>query len=653
MLLRACKAIVRSNVVLRLATVACVLAIAMNVPASTTSPLTMRVGTVQEHYTTQRIPAGTTQKLAVAVESSPATFALRMVIPDDLDGHDYDFEVAVGDSVVTRRGGTTRGFGRRTFFFTVPARLMGNSKELSLEVRALGREPLFVESIIPAPIPDRPFSADDFTLSLLMNCADNEPQRFQVYDELSSAPGVRMAAAREVYYASTTPEQLSQQLRGFRRQCIKRGLGFYAVTCSWWAGTPREVRDRIDFQQICWSETDNYDEGPALKELLGDKWDLRYGLTVPNRWANTPWQTMNNPELKALRHERITTCIKLLEKESGADLLGYISENEPAYWAEAETDYKYPVKRDGLLADFNPHAVADAKRDGVDLDPRGGLGINERLWLHQNVAHYMQDSIDALTSAGASTPLYTHALLGQYFPMEGTGLFHPSGETARVRGAHTGLETHRTTDVDGLWRVREWGPWGTVNREENDGMGLEYHVAMLRAQFMMGADLFNSYNWHAIQGAAGYFNDFLQNLAAGGIVTAGRRTGGTQWMNADRWEGRLRTHPDFPWANKLELTLDASSSSQPLTVELTKGREGPVVGYATVWPEEVNRARPSRIDLGDLTQLQQSEPVYLRLTGPGWKILASDEGPDYHLMADLSAERRRSQFVIKASAQTH
>src|SRR5690606_30105083 len=130
--------------------------------------------------------------------------------------------------------------------------------------------------------------------------------------------------------------------------------------------------------------------------------------TVPNKWSSTPWQTMNHPELNALRRDRLQTALPLVEQELGDILIGYVSENEPAYWAFEESDDAYPVKRKGLLADFNPHTVAAAKQDGVELNPIGGLSIEERLWLHQNVARYIQNTINIYGENGITKPVYSH-----------------------------------------------------------------------------------------------------------------------------------------------------------------------------------------------------------------------------------------------------
>jgi hypothetical protein len=63
-------------------------------------------------------------------------------------------------------------------------------------------------------------------------------------------------------------------------------------------------------------------------------------------------------------------------------------------------------------------------------------------------------------------------------------------------------------------RVREWGVWCNLNREETDGQPIERHLWDLRTTYAMGGELFNSFNWHLI-GPDAYFNyarEFIANL---------------------------------------------------------------------------------------------------------------------------------------------
>jgi hypothetical protein len=328
------------------------------------------------------------------------------------------------------------------------------------------------------------------------------------------------------------------------------------------------------------------------------------------------------------------------------------------YWADKSDDDNYPMERQNLQADFNPHTVDAAARAGVHLDPKDGLDMAERTWLHGNLSRYMQSCVDTAISAGASRPVYSHMLLSQKFPTAGTGHHRPYSETARVRGAGVGLETLRRTELDALWRVREWGRWGCVNREENDGFSMEYHLAMLQMQYMMGADLFNSYNWIKVNDAGravSYFNEFLASLAVdAGIVTAGERISNAKRGGLPPGETTwpLEVRSEFPWSNAVELSLSANEGTTlPLEVCLSQDTSGSLVASCRIFPSQLNGKAFTRVRFGDLTQCEQDRTTMtLHLKSPGgWFVGCGSEGPDYRLLCELRPERRRSQYIMETS----
>ena len=611
----------------------------------------IRIGMVEDRYNVTEIRPGGAFELKLPKTARGDYLFVSILVADDCEKRPYDFEVLANGVVITERGGETNGVGQRSFF--VPLSDSGK-KPVKIAIRNRAEEPLFLRSARVLRSFERylcqPPEKDDFTLSLLVNHAKPEMRQFQEIAKLKRAPGVRIAFSSEVYYAAYNRDLLQSELNNMRACAEKHDLPFYALTVSWWGGTPPEVKERLDFQQICWSESDTYDEGEALKKLLGDKWDIRYGLTTPNVWSNCPWPTMNSPELNELRHRKMIEAVEMVGETMKGRLLGYISENEPAYWAgDNFPDQNYPVKRRNLWADFNPHTVEAAKAGGITLDPTNGLDLKERSWLLDNVTRYIQNNVRVLQAAGASGQLYSHHLLALMFPMIGTGHYRPYAETTRVVGARPGVETLWRTDMDGFRRIREWGNWAVVNREENDGMGLDYHTAMLQAAYMMGADMLNSYNWDAASieyRTVTYFNEFLNRLAEGSNVVAGEKTGGTEWTPLTERRGSVSTRPAFPWCNMMELHVRPGVSRSPLIVRLTKGENGPTVAYCVVHPKDVNSSGPTRIDFGDLTQVEQGDSLWMQLHGgKGWEILEAGGSPDYRLLCDLRRERRRSGFV--------
>ena len=234
---------------------------------------------------------------------------------------------------------------------------------------------------------------------------------------------------------------------------------------------------------------------------------------------------MNSPVLNQYRAKRLEESIGLLKEVSEGSatwIKGIYVDNEPRYWdTDCEAGNPKSIRK-VLWADFNPFVVEDAKKDGVALDPSDGLSDAELTWLHRNVGKYNQNTVDAANKAIAahefaqSVPLYTHSLQHRrMFP--GAAINHPASEWAYANGARTGIEGMWSQPSD-FYRVREWGPWSNLNREENDGHDIDDHLWDLRVAYMTGADLYNSYNWHAI-GAQRFFDYVKEFLAEFPIVT--------------------------------------------------------------------------------------------------------------------------------------
>ena len=610
-------------------------------------PLRVKIGLFDETILCSRVGSG----MAMAVGSdacSTSSMVVRFVIPDDLEGHSFDIELLSSCTTVARRAGTTSGIGRRSIIL-VPL----NCENTQLKLVNRSAEPLLLESVQAVAFPNASRQPpDDFTLALLLDANRTTTQTAHALDRLTTVPGIRKAAGFEIHFAKLPLDVIRKQLTRIRDVCETHHVPALISPCSWWGGTPREVWHHPEFQQVCWSTANNGPAADSLKDLVGARWSPHYGFTSPNMWGNTPWQTMNNPELNALRAARLQQVVPLIEEELHGKIAGYVSENEPAYWAFEASDTMYPVRRPGLSADFNPSTVADAKRDGIDLDPADGLSISERMWLHENASRYIQQNVNVLAGCSPSAPIYSHALLEQHFPMQGTGHYRPYAEVGRVRGARVGLELLRKANFDALWRAREWGPWGCVNREENDGVAMEYHTGMLQLVYAMGADLFNSYNWNSTNEndrAIGYMNDFLASVQAGEIVV-GERSSGTSWVPlTTEITAPLEVNYSFPWANTLSLDLRADDPCTSLAVWLTRGAGGTILTWHNIRPKDLPSTGPMVLNFGDMLKLEQDDAVtlHIRSSEQGWGVRMGAEGPKYRLWCDISRARQASQLQAK------
>jgi hypothetical protein len=300
-----------------------------------------------------------------------------------------------------------------------------------------------------------------------------------------------------------------------------------------WAGLPAGVSDGaggtftdLPYQQITFDSDDHVDD-PGLAALMGDRYDVRYGLSVPNRWSNTPWLTFNHPRLNQLRRIRLTQALsawkaareRLVAAGKGNLLPPELSTGEETvYWAKGVDDSKYTELNGGkpranLMGDFNPFVVTDALKEGVNLDPRDGLNVQERSWLHLNLARQQQRIIDWMFEALPSdsvqiithTPryssdlvrrnLYTEPYAMPLFPMKEVGTTHPGLEVGYVNNGRSGGE---------YWSGAAMLPWLQKERErgrialpnlECTGADDGQLVACLRAAYGAGARFATLYNW--------------------------------------------------------------------------------------------------------------------------------------------------------------
>lgn len=453
--------------------------------------------------------------------------AITEVYPDLPGSAEYHYTVSAKGIGTYERRHRGIGFGPETYFIKVRNKPIGE-----VHLRSLSKNPfriLRVTSVTKAEM-DRLLSEDRFALMGLASASDNGEELVKLLAEnLHAKPEYNISTgfSAEIRCANQPADVVKRQLENCADWSKKYSMPAMLGLVSWWSGTPLHESDGqggqfgdITYQQFCYAPDAEQPENQELKAILGDRYNRHYCLSVPNQWSSTPWLTMNSQLLNAYRYKRMDEAITAL-KAISSDVKWLHSiylENEPRYW-DTDCEAGNNTRKAGALwADFNPLTVAAAKKDGVDLDPADGLSNEELLWLYQNVSKYNQECVDAVNkslrknSYAASLPTYTHSLqLKDMFP--GGKIGHPASEWAYAKGARTGLE--------GLWsqpsdfaRVREWGRWANINREEDDGRHIDEHLWDLRVDYMMGADLYNSYNWNAIgaQRVFDYMNEFLRDL---------------------------------------------------------------------------------------------------------------------------------------------
>lgn len=521
--------------------------------------------------------------------------AITEVYPDTPEPVRYRYDVFIDGRLAGRREHESTGFGPVTWFAPAP---QGRADRVLLVDRSAGPDSRLivagVRSVTRQDL-DAVLRTDSFAIMRLVppQVGDEAKDEFarQLAANLRERPayGIRRGFSYEIRYANHTPELVREQVERCERWAREHALPAVLGLVSWWSGTPVRVPDGtggnfgdVTYQQVCYSPEVESPEDEGLRQLLGVRYTPNYGLSVPNQWSSCPWLTMNSQRLNEYRFSRISEAVGIMSGSgAGRWLHGLYLENEPRYW---DTDCEAGNPKAGgqgktLWADLNPVAVADARQDGVDLDPTDGLSHDELSWLHRNVGRYNQDIVSAVLAAllhngfEPDLPVYTHSLQHRdMFP--GGEIRHPASEWAYAQGARTGLE--------GLWsqpsdfeRVREWGHWANVNREENDGRHIDEHLWDLRVAYMMGGDLYNSYNWHAI-GARRFFDYVDEFLAEFPVVRLApaemARTGPRSMM--------LKTPMKLQAFDRVELPVETREGFEGEAFLTVTGDDGRVIGLA-------------------------------------------------------------------------
>lgn len=461
-------------------------------------------------------------------KDSSGYIAITEVYPDTPECAEYHYTIS-GPGVEYERRRRGLGFGPETFFIKT-SKPVG---ALSIRSTTAKSAPVFSSSgwrIITQKQLDELLSGDRFgVLGLVHPESDTAEDYVKMLAEKvrpKARYGISVGFSAEIRFANQPEEKVLAEMKTCADLAAKYDIPALLGWVSWWSGTPVGVPDGeggkfndIKYQQICYAPKTSLPEDEALKALLGDRYDNHYCLSVPNQWSSTPWLTMNSDVLNRYRFKRLDEAVAMLKKLSGGDLSwveAFYLENEPRYWDTLCDDGNPKRELGELWADFNPLTVAAAEKDGVDLNPADGLSAAELAWLFRNVGVYNQACVDAVNGSmsrhGVKKSVYTHSLQHKYmFPGDTIG--HPASEWAYAERARAGLE--------GLWshpsdftRVREWGRWANINREENDGHHIDVHLWDLRVCYMMGGDLYNSYNWYSIgaQRVIDYINEFTREL---------------------------------------------------------------------------------------------------------------------------------------------
>jgi hypothetical protein len=202
------------------------------------------------------------------------------------------------------------------------------------------------------------------------------------------------------------------------------------------------------------------------------------------------------------------------------------------------------------------------------------------------------------------------------------------------------------SDLD---RVREWGTWANVNREECDGCDLGMHLWDLRLSYARGGQFYNSYNWYSIEFS--YMHDFLDALPVAQVTDPKIEKGpagsitftsniGLQGIN------RIVAHVDLP-----------AATNSALIAEVT-GQSGGVLGFAraegpfTAGVNTVEFIFANPFDMvGDTLGVLTRGTLSVRYESAG--SAGSPTINDANFQLDLRRERTQSLWVIANRLYSH
>jgi hypothetical protein len=221
----------------------------------------------------------------------------------------------------------------------------------------------------------------------------------RIGDILSVGRDIRPMCVVATFAMAQWPrDRIEERLDELMAACRDTGLPAEIHLNTWWAGTPLG----FDGHGGRWTD-------PEYQQVTYDPDARVFGLSVPNRWSNTPWLTTRHPRLNAFKIGRFELAGRILRgrwkeaAESGRGELpiaGLVLDNEVTYWAAGMPDMPR-----NLQADFNPAMVEAARRENVELDPEDGLSTDETAFLRRSLRTYNRAMASGLMRGLAESPL--------------------------------------------------------------------------------------------------------------------------------------------------------------------------------------------------------------------------------------------------------
>ncbi|REF37955.1 hypothetical protein [Thermasporomyces composti] len=609
----------------------------------------VEAGQITESYIARVVRRGGRFSVRLAVDRSrPLTLQVREVRPNETWGQPYGFRLLldgiphyVRDARIPDPGGGPYS----SFFLDTADPEVLRDGVVVVTVEGTSAEPAYLTEIwaytdLPAMVHDQGMRVPDRVIFVLGQ--DHRGEAYfrsrldYVRDHVHESSDVGLGMAVLDYFPVRTKEQMRANYELWLRLSREYGLPFAIESTSDWEGTPSRIPDGkggtfgdIRYQQILWSPQDRTGpdkdvyQGQRLDELLGDRYEPRYGLSVPNIWGSTPWLTWRDPDLNAYLEQKANESLELiralawdLQRQGEGDrLLDFSTTMESTYWSkrdgkgvadQAYTDYNDGVERRDLYADFNPSTVAAARADGVELDPTDGLSEAEKRWLYKNQSYPQQLFADIFyaglprerVEAGPDgvrypTDMRRHNVHAEVYSRMQEPYWadtHPSSIQGVVQHARPGAEYITLDDYTKggfahLQRMREFGRIANPNLENSvSGYGPD-KTLLLRQTYVNGSRYTSIYNWQETgpDAAAAWVNAFIDDMHPFDVDRSAPPNGRLPGL---RTVTTTFTAGDVRLANHVDVRVERIGRPTPLRLTLSDD-EGRIVAMRHLGAAEV------------------------------------------------------------------
>lgn len=666
---------------------------------------TVDAGQLTEPYKARTVNQGGRFSFNLSVDKhSPLTLQLREVRPNEEWGRPYGYKVRldgvlayVRDAQRTETGG---GPYTSTFVDTDDEEMTKDGKVV-VTIEGTSKQPAHLQQVwaysdLERMVTEQAMRTPDRMIFVLGQDHRGEAVFRERLTYLTNAfdetDEVKLGMSVLDYFPNRTPDQMSANYQLWLRLSRQYGLPFAIESTSDWEGTPSRIPDGkggtfgdVKYQQVLWSPQDQTGpdkdvwNGQRLDELLGERYEPKFGLSVPNIWGDTPWLTWRNQDLNTYLETKANDSLALIRpllwnlQSSGETdrLLPFSTTLESTYWSKragagvadnAYTTYNNGVERSDLYADYNPAVLAAAKKEGVDLDPTDGLSEAEKRWMFKNQSYPQQLFADVfyaglprqriqVNETGATFPRDSlrHNVHSEVYSRKQEPYWdgpHASIAQGIVKHGRPGAEYISLDDYtpggfEHLQKAREFGRLANPNLENSVSGHAPDKTLLLRQAYVSGSRYTTIYNWQAAGSpdeVTNWVNPFMADLHPYDVALTGTSDGEVSEQAAETFTaGELRL------ADTVDVRVRRTGAAKPLSLTLLD-ESGRIVAVRTLGANEVQADGWAEFGIPVQT-LDRGKRYTIRVTGENYAFPTIGGHLQHKVGLDMAKQRDRSLVV--------